>query len=102
MVGEWALSGAPLASGGMQAWQSQIDATTEHPAGLGPWLPYSESKPAARARGGHPLIWLFIFFTKLETHLAVVKLYFFFKLKGGFQVGANPPTHSECYIVSLN
>ena len=55
MVGEWALSGAPLASGGMQAWQSQIDATTEHPAGLGPWLPYSESKPAARARGGHPL-----------------------------------------------
>ena len=50
MVGEWARSGAPLASGGMQAVRFQVDATAERPAGLGPWLPYSESKPAARAR----------------------------------------------------
>ena len=39
----------------VRAMQFRIDATTGHPAGLGPWLPYSESKPAARARGGHPL-----------------------------------------------
>ena len=51
IVGEWALSGAPLTSGGMQAVQFQIDATAVRPAVLGPWLPYSESKPAARARG---------------------------------------------------
>ena len=54
MVGERARSGAPLASGGIQAVRFQVDATAERPAGLGPWLPYSESKPAARARGGHP------------------------------------------------
>ena len=44
--------------GAGRAMQFQIDETTGHPAGLGPWLPYceySESKPAARARGGHPL-----------------------------------------------
>ena len=76
MVGEWALSGAPLASGGMQAWQFQIDATTEHPAGLGPWLPYSESKPAARARGGHPYKYCF-FFAQLRNPSGCFEAIFF-------------------------
>ena len=99
------MSGPPTAVAGRDpAHSPTVTQPTANPPAEGPepkaWS--SESKPAARARGGHPLKWLFIFFTKLETHLAVLKLYFFFKLKGGFQVGANPPTHSECYIFSLN